>query len=198
MNRPASVTRGPACFLNKSKRLERNPQHVPGGAWVYSRDALRKLCSSLLQLCGAALTQKSAPEPGRHAKWEVRVCKAGSQSFIPDVWSLRLFPCLTEQPDRMMGPSWLAPMRGDVGAAQPRLAQALLWILIIHQDSGLAFIPLTFECLKPIRNISSVSGCRNTSLCEFICVGYHTLTWLMSHVMAVIQIKVGKGHKSYR
>lgn len=114
---------------------------------------------STQQGCGAAMTQKSAPEPNRHVKCGVRVCKAGSQNFIPDIWSLLLFSCLTEQLDRMIGSARLASTRGDVGTAQPRLAQALSGILIMHQGSRLTFIPLALGWMKPIRNISSVSAC---------------------------------------
>lgn len=170
MNRSAWVTRGPEvykCLFNQSKRLDRNPQHVPGGAWgLHSRDAMRNRRSSLLQLCCAAPAQKSGEEePDRRVKWEVRVCEAGSQDFIPDVWSLLLFSCLTEQPDRMMGLHVWPPWAG---------AQALLWVLIIHH-TGPAFIPLMFGWLKPIRNTSSVPA--GTRVCVRSCVLDSTRWW---------------------
>lgn len=44
-----------------------------------------------------------------------------------------------------------ASVRGDVGPSQPRLAQAFLWILIIHLDAGDAFVPPTPGRIKPTR-----------------------------------------------
>lgn len=128
------------CLLTKSKRRDRNPQHVPGGA--------RGPCSEkhvqpadLPLLCGAAPAHQSALEPNRALKWEVRVCKAGSQHFIPDIGFLLLFSCLTERPDRKM------------------------WMLIIHLHAGGAFTPMTSGRIKPTRNFWSVSARRNRFLC---------------------------------
>lgn len=42
--------------------------------------------------------------------------------------------------------------RSDVGIAQPRLAQAGMWMLIIHLHAGGAFILLTSGRIKPTRN----------------------------------------------
>lgn len=143
--------------------------------------ATQRRCAEgpVVQLSGAALPQKRVSEPSRHVKREVSVCKAGahtlsSQTFDP----LLLFPCSAEQPDRLMGPSRLASGRRRRGPDWPRLAQASLWILIIHQDSGLAFTPLSFA---PVKTHQKYFKCVCLQECGFVCVCVCEFVWVGSH-----------------
>lgn len=71
------------------------------------------------------------------------------QGWITAFHSRHLIPPLVFLLDRAARQDDGASKRGDVDIAQPRLAQAGAWMLIIHLHAGGAFIPLTSGRLKP-------------------------------------------------
>lgn len=74
------------------------------------------------------------------------------QGWITAFHSRHLIPPLVFLLDRAARQDDGTSMRGDVGIAQPRLAQAGVWMLIIHLHAGGAFRRLTSGRIKPTRN----------------------------------------------